>query len=282
MVVYAEYLFLENFITGLIILCFSGRICGVKTGKVRLCTGGALCGLFSFILFVRIPAVPALFIKFAFSAAVIFLTFPLKAVCGKGGIRLLATFYIVSFLLGGLTIAVIYLTGVRGIAGNGYVYMEAPTYISVTVGITAGSLLLGCFARWLRSRVRTEKLQYDVIVQIGEKQFFLSAYTDTGNSLRDPVSRTPVFVISEKGAEGILKMLSDSEIKKRYCVIPFRAAGTEKGLMNGFRADKLILNDGRCFAPAIFAIYEGDFLPKDGQSGFDVLLNKEIVGGGLI
>ena len=54
MVVYAEYLFLENFITGLIILYFSGRICGRKTKKIRLCAGGALCGLFSFTLFVNI------------------------------------------------------------------------------------------------------------------------------------------------------------------------------------------------------------------------------------
>lgn len=306
MVVYAEYLFLENFITGIIILYFSGRICGRKTRKIRMCTGGILCGLFSFVLFVNIrPAALALFIKFAFSVLAVTAAFPPSGESRggradkrqssksalytylRGGLRLILTFYIVSFVMGGVTLAVIYLSGVKGVAGNGYVYMEAPTYALVALGVFVSCVLMNIFVKFMGNVIRKQKLRCRAALEIGEKTFELTAYTDTGNSLRDPVSGAPVSVISKSKAEEILAAMPEGDMAKRFCIIPFRAAGTERGTMSGFRADRLTLeteggSGERYFAPAVIAVYEGEFSPGDEGERFDILLSKEILGGELI
>lgn len=301
MVVYAEYLFLENFITGIIILYFSGRICGRKTRKIRMCTGGVLCGLFSFVLFVNIrPAALALLIKFAFSVLAVAAAFPPSRGASKhqssksalytylrSGLRLILTFYIVSFVMGGVTLAIIYLSGVKGAYGNGYVYMEAPTYALVALGVFASCAIMNIFVKCIGNIIRKQKLRCRAALEIGEKTFGLTAYTDTGNSLRDPVSGSPVSVISKSKAEEILAAMPEGDMAKRFCIIPFRAAGTERGTMSGFRADRLTLetesgSGERCFAPAVIAVYEGEFSPGDEGERFDILLSKEILGGELI
>lgn len=301
MVVYAEYLFLENFITGIIILYFSGRICGRKTRKIRMCTGGVLCGLFSFVLFVNIrPAALALLIKFAFSVIVVCTVFipagrASKQQSGKSalytylrsGLRLILTFYIVSFVMGGVTLAIIYLSGVKGVVGNGYVYMEAPSYTLVTLGICASCAIMNIFVKCIGNIIRKQKIRCKAALEIGGKTFGLTAYTDTGNSLRDPVSGAPVSVISKSKAEEILAAMPEGDMAKRFCIIPFSAAGTKRGTMRGFRADKLALEtegggSERCFAPAVIAVYEGEFSPGGEGESFDILLSKEILGGELI
>ncbi len=328
MVVYAEYLFLENFITGIIILYFSGRICGRKTKKIRLCAGGALCGLFSFILFVNIrPAVLSFLVKFAFSLLAVCITFSPRVYaeqskrlcngrnlssprehgivhlksdlreCGAGYInenilyrarsrlRLVLAFYIVSFLMGGLTLAVIYITGIKGVSGNGYVYMDAPSYVSVTAGIIASTALINIFVKCIGSVIKKQRLKCRARLELQGKEFELNAYTDTGNGLRDPVSGAPVSVISKSKAEEIIKEMTEEEAAERYCVIPFRAAGTKYGVMQGFRADCLVADTGeeeRRLKPAVIAVYEGEFAESSAEERFDILLNKEILGGELI
>ena len=306
LVVYAEYLFLENFITGLIILYFSGRICGRKTKKIRLYAGGALCGLFSFTLFVNIrPAPVSLFVKLVFSVLAVSTAFsplPFRAKrkksgnedcrlsahnisCWRGQLRLLLAFYIVSFAMGGLTLAIVYLSGIKGVLGNGYVYMEAPSYISVTGGITASAVLMKIFVKCIGNVIRRQKLKCRARLELQGKKFELSAYTDTGNSLRDPLSGAPVSVISRSKAEEIIGEMTKEEAARRCCVIPFSAAGTRCGLMRGFRADSLAVKAGdveKCFSPAVIAVYEGEFASRDAEESFDILLNKEIFGGELI
>lgn len=285
MVVYAEYLFAENFITGIIILYFTGRLCGCITSRIRMAAGGILCGFFSFTIFVRIPLpFPALTVKLVFSILVCGISFSFSALRRRGGWKLIPVFYIVSFLLGGITFAVLFLTGFSGAAGNGSLYLPMPTYACVILGIGVGTLAGTFLVRQIKNRVRSEKLQYEAVVEIGGRQLSFSAYTDTGNGLRDPFSHMPVSVITEEGANRIYKILSPQEQACRYCVIPFHAAGTENGTMDGIRADRMILNDGRSFSPVVLAVYRGNFRMRlgSGTEKYDILLNQEIVGGGLI
>lgn len=71
MVIYGEYLFLENFLTGLIITYFTGRIAGAAAGRLRLLLCGLLCGAFSFTMFAALPGAVTAASKllFAFAAA---------------------------------------------------------------------------------------------------------------------------------------------------------------------------------------------------------------------
>ena len=115
--IYAEYLFMENFITGILILWLTGRVSGRSIRKLHLFEGGLLCGIYSFVLFFDSMGYAAAVLgKILFSAVVVINTFgllPERRRCGPGGLkrqlrvfgRLLLTFYLISFAMGGITIA---------------------------------------------------------------------------------------------------------------------------------------------------------------------------------
>ncbi len=103
MVIYGEYLFLENFLTGLVITYFTGRIAGLAVGRLRLLLCGLLCGAFAFSMFAAMPGAVtgAAKLLFAFGAA--------AAAFGWKGLRqtalLAGLFLIVSVFYGGTAVA---------------------------------------------------------------------------------------------------------------------------------------------------------------------------------
>jgi tryptophan-rich sensory protein len=98
-VIYAEYLFIENLITGGLILTLTGRISGIRVKRIPLVLGSILCGIYSFILFWDhlLPQI-AIFSKVAFSVLVVLLVFPTKKI--KRLARTILIFYIISLALG--------------------------------------------------------------------------------------------------------------------------------------------------------------------------------------
>ena len=39
-------------------------------------------------------------------------------------------------------------------------------------------------------------------------------------------------------------MLPDGELETRYCAVPYRSAGVERGIMDGFRVDAMQVDGG--------------------------------------
>jgi hypothetical protein len=95
-VIYAEYLFLENAATGWIILLLTGKVAGIRCNKWLLFTGSVLCGIYSFVLFLdTLSPVLSLLTKLGFSAVVVFLVFRPR---GPGNLRKSHWFFIWSVL----------------------------------------------------------------------------------------------------------------------------------------------------------------------------------------
>ena len=51
MVIYGEYLFIENFIAGLLLIFLTGKLTGRMPAKIRILLAAVLCGLSGFIIF---------------------------------------------------------------------------------------------------------------------------------------------------------------------------------------------------------------------------------------
>ena len=66
MTVYGEVLFLENFITGWVILLLTGKLRGNSAGTMRVSVGAVMCGIYAFILFVPMHWMVALLSKMLF------------------------------------------------------------------------------------------------------------------------------------------------------------------------------------------------------------------------
>lgn len=304
MVIYGEYLFLENLITGCLILNLTGKLGGLPMRKGRILAGGALCGLYSFILFLPgLWAAAALFSKLAFSILVVGVSF------GRARLRRFAKtvflFYVVSFALGGITIGMMYLLGIQGVSANTALYIEGFTYVQVTAGCTAAYAGLSLLTGFLRERLLLQRTAVQVEIQLGEKKLCIPGMVDTGNFLTDPATGKPVFLmeqqevahlISEKtarllettgGAERVFQMLAGQEeaLCGRLCMIPYRSAGISGGLLVGFRPDQVTVctPTGRKPVPGVVVgLYEGSFAGGWAGERYKILLNPMVMEGGVV
>lgn len=282
MELYGEYLFLENFITGCVILNLTGKFCGSRRTKSGIVLGGLLCGCYSFVLFVPMHFLLSLAGKIAFSAAVIPAAFGIET--KKRYLREICTFYAVSFLVGGVTIAFLYLTKTPGVTANGSVYLHGITYLQVAAGVFAAWLLGNRLTELVKGKLRREKVFTDVDIEIEQKRWKVRAFVDTGNFLREPISGNPAAVLSASCGKKILKEArqrsGQDAIDRRHCMIPYTGVG-DRGVMEGFRPDRIIV-EGKPVEKVVLAISSKDFQHWKGEEKYEILLQQQIIEGGRL
>lgn len=272
MVVYAEYLFLENFITGVLILYFTAQLAGnchpAKSTVWRLAAGGALCGVSGFMLFLPLNVTLGLLLRCAAAFAIT------AAALGKRDLlKKTEIFLIISFLSSGIAMALFLWMQIPAMSGNGIMYVEAVTFLQlICCGIPAMALC-SWFIKLVRRHSREKITCGEVELEVGGRSCRMKAYVDTGNCLREPVTGKPVILVDQKGS-GRLGFCRE-EFRERYTVIPYKAVGVSGGLLEGIRLDRVRFGN-KTITGVVLAYYSGSF------QGFDVLLNRELLEGGLL
>ena len=93
-------------------------------------------------------------------------------------------------------------------------------------------------------------------IEIEEKEIELEAIIDTGNFLRDPITRMPVIVVEKEALKQILpdslldnlheiisgKDVDIGEYLSKIRIIPFTSLGKENGLLIGIKATRVWVN----------------------------------------
>jgi stage II sporulation protein GA (sporulation sigma-E factor processing peptidase) len=306
-VIYAEYLFLENAVTGALILLLTGKISGIRCKKSLLLFGCILCGAFSFILFwdTLNPAVSVL-IKLGFSAAAVCAVFRPERL--RQFARITLVFYLVSFGMGGITIGMMYFLGIAGVTQNSAVYMGAWGYLVVLLGCVFTWLIFSFFADFIKGRLIRERTFADVEIGLRGRSVIMKGMVDTGNFLKDPLTGKPVMIISAAAARKFLPdefveeavkgqmthMISDSLMQSEYAdrirIIPYQSVGEERGYLIGIRPDTVRIgihnrkgSDRTVTASegAILAIYKGMFSGAQSEGDCSVLLHPSMIEGGI-
>jgi len=306
-VIYAEYLFLENALTGGLILLLTEKITGIRCRKRFLILGSILCGLYSFILFWEtLNPVPALLFKLGFSMAVVYIVFFPKKI-GRFA-RIILVFYLVSFAMGGITIGMMYFLGFTGVTRNTSVYLGILGYFYVLFGCLITWLIFSFFAGFIKDRLIHEKTFADVEIGLGGRSVVMRGMVDTGNFLRDPMTGKPVMIISAAAAKQLLPyeivevainaektqlipdLLIGSQYASRIRMIPFQSIGEERGYLVGIRPDSIrigIHNDQgsnrtvTASEGAILAIYKGMFSGGKLEDNCSILLHPSMIEGGI-
>ncbi len=307
MVIYAEYLFLENVLTGGLILLLTEKITGIHCRKKYLVLGSVLCGLYSFILFWEtLNPLAAFFSKLVFSASAVYIVFFPKGM--KQFARIALIFYLVSFSMGGITIGMMYFLGIAGVTRNTSVYLGFLGYFYVLVGCIVTWLIFSFFTQLIKGRLLREKTFTDVEIGLEGRFVTMRGMVDTGNFLRDPLTGKPVLILSAAAAKQLLpheiveeaanigktQMIPDSLIRSQYAsrirMIPFRSIGAERGYLVGIRPDLIRIrihnekgNNRTVTASegAILAIYKGMFSGGQSEDDCSILLHPSMIEGGI-
>lgn len=276
MIIYGEYLFLENFITGLILLFFTGRISGEHIRSFRLIAAGCLCGIYAFSLFAAVPSVISLPGRIVFSVAVSWIAFGKprwKRLFFNAGI-----FTIVTFLYGGITIAVLGAFILQGAIGAEGIYLPAATYFTVTAAAAAAALVMWLAADMIKTRRRQQRTKVGVTVQMGGKRFCLTGFVDSGNFLKEPFTGKPVAVVRQSVMRQILKNCGDKTV--RYVAIPYSSVGTERGIMDGYRIDCLTAEEKIIRKPVLAVCRDEELLTGKDDEG-QILLPESMLERGI-
>lgn len=307
MVIYAEYLFVENFITGAMILILTGKILGILIKKIPLAFGSILCGAYSFILFIEtLSPWIVLLSKLGFSIILVLLVFQTKSI--RILIRTVMIFYLVSFAMGGVTIGAMYFIGLSGITHNSAVYLDSITYFNIALGCILTYIIFNSLAGFLKVRLIREKTTTEVLIELEDKKTEVRGLVDTGNFLTDPLTGKPVIIISKEAAKNILPLdivdlavneannniayekLMKSDYANRIRFIPYKSFGEGKGVLIGVRPDKVRIelkgskkNKNFITIPdgIILAIYKGFFLGEGAEERYSVLLHPSAMEGGI-
>jgi stage II sporulation protein GA (sporulation sigma-E factor processing peptidase) len=259
--VYADLLVAVNLVMNVVIILATGRIVGIHPTWGRILAGalfGALTSLAMLLpegFFLRWT-----FVKIVVSLCMIGIVF--YPLAWRRWPLVLAVFYFISFMLGGTVLAFLYFTDASTYLTNGIFSMQHASWITL---ISAAALFL-IWGQWLWGRLGTRFWQAKYFVPIrvvlSDTHVQTTALIDSGNGLRDPISRLPVTIIEYE----CVKPLLPAEVTKKFDVteehdwinilqemphewvsrlhiLPFSSLGKRSGLLIGFRPDRIVVED---------------------------------------
>lgn len=246
-VVYADVLFLYNFLINSIILSVSSKLTGTKVKVFKIGTGACLGGIYSvFMFFPALKLFYTVFFKFITLLGISYLVLGGNSVWQA--IKNFAVFLGVNFALSGGVFALIFLTdfGVKlgTVVSDGEVYINlSPIAVFLAVILVYIILILKEKTK-MRADYEKELIKRVEIYYKGRKSEF-NIFLDTGCQIHDPVNDKGAVLAEYKYVKSLL---CGAEMEKIESFSdPYEA------YMNGMRVLVLSTVSGKSSVPAILA-----------------------------
>lgn len=238
-VVYIDTLFIINTVANFLLLTAASKICDVFTGRLRIIAAAVLGGIYA--VFAALPSfefLNTLFVKGLFSAVMVLLAFGTH----RSFFRILVIFISVSAALGGIIYAV-------SLGTDGIFTTPGLSAIALSFLCAAGVITLA-FRRSGKPSGKTHKIS----VEYFGKSSVYTAFVDTGNSLKDPISGKPVIIIGVDDLSPVLpgelykllknltptdflQALSGTHHAGKFRLLPYSAVGVKSGMLPAMRAE---------------------------------------------
>lgn len=171
-------------------------------------------------------------------------------------VKQLVIFYLTSFVFGGCAFALLYFIRPQDVLMKNGVYIGTyPIKIALLGGIV-GFVITNIAFKIIKTKLKKKDMIYKIKIQIFDKEEEISAMLDTGNLLRDPISKTPVIIVEKEKLYSIIpaelldniekiiggeEVLYNNKYFSRLKILPFSSMGKQNGLMLGIKADKIII-----------------------------------------
>ena len=292
MTLYADMLFIVNFVMNTFVLWVVSKIIRNKKKARWLFVGSAAMSL----LYTLLIAFEQLrFINVILSSVVI-LTIGILIAFRPNKIKTFAKIlliaYGISFTVGGVGMALFFLTDIPHTV---HFLINEPSIISwqiVLGGAAVSYVLIKLGLKFMEYNTLKRQMLCHVQVSLGEQNIVFDALVDTGHSLKDPLSQNSVIIAEfehvkeflpdglkvlfyEKKENVLTELLTTEEntFYKRIRMIPFTSLGRANGMLIGFRPDDVKV-EGKTPQEVVIGIYN-DKLCKNGR--YHGLLSPELI-----
>lgn len=169
-------------------------------------------------------------------------------------------FYLTSFVFGGCAFFLLYYIKPQEILyKNGFLTGTYPIKIAF-LGAIVGLSILSIAFKVIKNRISKSDMFCEIEIILHGQATKVHAMIDSGNLLKDPITRMPVIVagkdsLKEIIEERILDSLEsviygtgeenqelDEEYISRFRLIPFSSLGKQNGMLIGFKPDEIIVS----------------------------------------
>jgi len=239
--IYIDIIFLENLFMNYIILYATGTILKEPIKIIRTSISSVLGSVYAIISYMSILEIYSnIVLKIILSIAMVYIAFNSRVL--KSFFKQLIIFYLTSFTFGGVAFALIYFVSPEDILmQNGVLIGTYPIKIVLISGIM-GFIIITTSFKSIKGRLTQKDMYCNIKININSKDTYINAIIDTGNFLREPITKMPVIVV-EKSAllniipDYILNNLSNiingedvdlGEYMSRVKIIPFTSLRKRK------------------------------------------------------
>ena len=256
MKIYLDVIFILNFCFDFILLLSVSIILRRNISIKRLLLGSFIGGLSVFILFININSIELFLLKLLISIVMILLTFKYKNITYS--IKNLGYLYMSSLILGGF----LYFLNVEfSYKQEGLVFYHNGLSINFIVLIILSPLIIYIYIRQAKNLKNNYSLYHKVNIYYKNKIYKLNGYLDTGNNLKDPVTKKPILIIREN----IIKKID------KYMLVPCTTINNNN-LIKCFKVDKIEI-DNYIKKNVLVGIVE-----NLNMEGIDCILNNNLMG----
>lgn len=258
-VIFIDVLLFENFILNYLLLYIINRFCRCRAKLWRIALGSIIGASYVMVMFFPgLRVLYSLIIKLMIPMVMIAIAFSPSDI--RDFLKMLILFYLEAFIIAGCIICIFYLSKQEVGIYNGAALLNKMTANYMIVGSLAAIVMVKFGFDYFDNYHRGEKDRINIEIFINEKSCHLTALVDTGNSLKDPLTNVPVVVVYTKAILGILpdeilpgearedsldyitENIPKSNLKSRLRLIPFKALGTDNGLLTGIRVDRIYID----------------------------------------
>lgn len=298
--IYAEYLLLENMLINYIILYFTKKLTKTEANNIRILLASFIGAIYALsVFFPSLKFMTKFIIKISVSILIIIVAFnPSKF---KKFIRLISTFYLMAFIFAGASLALFYL-GDTGIYADGIFYIKDFPVKLLLIAIFVSYTLMKTVWNYVHSVITKGKSFVPIIVRLNNKSVEVVGFLDTGNLLRDPITKFPVIIIQfnaikellpeqvqdifkrykENDLEAISAIMVENIANIKFRLIPYKSLGKENGMLIGFKPDKVIVKDDedKIFCDIIIGIYNSTISNDNDYVALlhpEMFIEKEVV-----
>ncbi|MFD3258511.1 sigma-E processing peptidase SpoIIGA [Paenibacillus lentus] len=273
MVVYIDLIFLMNLLIDASLLLVTAWIRKQRVRAWRILVSAAVGAAYVVMMF--LPELSFLFtflVKFLFSVVMLWIAFGYASL--QNYLRNMGAFYMVNFAAAGGILGIHYLLQNSGEVWNGIWYSASGGLgFSLEVGsiftVVVFFIVIVWFKMVVASRRATERVESclaEVRVRIDETTVQCTGLVDTGNQLKDPLTRWPVMVmeaslwdhvlpdsflgrLAAEQADNLIMEWSDEELfpwRDRLRLVPYRGINKGSQFMIALKPDEVsIVQEGR-------------------------------------
>jgi len=295
--IYLDIILCENLLMNYIILFATYVIIKPKTKypQIRMILSSLLGSIYAIIVYLNILSIYTnLLAKITLSVVMVYIAFAPPNV--KQLLKQILIFYLVSFIFGGCTFALIYFLKPENVEmKNGVFVGMYPIRVGLIAGVIAFIITQIAF-KINKSKLNNKNTFIEIELYNKNKMTKARALLDSGNMLKEPISQKPVIVVEkttlskiipEEVLDYIEKIVGGDDQEKnemqeylsKIRMVPFMSLGKENGMLIGIKLDKIKINteDIRLEKENIIAgIYEKK-LTKDNK--YNALIGLNLLEG---